>query len=265
MITRRINVVLGVIRDRSGNILISRRKTGAHQGGLWEFPGGKKNMKESAFQCLQREFMEELDLQILDARHFITTAYAYSDYEIEFDVWIIDKWKGKARGKEGQLVKWVNTDEIQIQEFPPANKKIIHALKLPNLYLICPFPEENHTAFLRKVTRFIQAGVRLLQLRGDESALLENIEVVKEVRKLCNEYNAILIVNTKPETFQKMDVHGIHLKSSRLLQMKKRPLGNEYYVAASCHNRTEVDHALSIDVDFITLSPVQFTDSHPAS
>ncbi|MFV0278061.1 MAG: NUDIX domain-containing protein [Parahaliea sp.] len=36
-----VHVAVGVILDADGNILLSQRAGDAHQGGLWECPGGK--------------------------------------------------------------------------------------------------------------------------------------------------------------------------------------------------------------------------------
>ncbi len=45
----------------------------------------------------------------------------------------------------------------------------------------------------------------------------------------------------------------------------ERPLGREYWVAASCHSDREVEQAMRIGVDFVMISPVYETRSHPAA
>jgi mutator protein MutT len=58
-----VEVAAGLI-IRDGNILIAQRRSNAHLGGLWEFPGGKRKPDESFEACLVREVMEELGLTI---------------------------------------------------------------------------------------------------------------------------------------------------------------------------------------------------------
>lgn len=52
---KRVHVAAAVIRDDSGKILIARRADTQHQGGLWEFPGGKVEADESVESALARE------------------------------------------------------------------------------------------------------------------------------------------------------------------------------------------------------------------
>ena len=49
---------------RNGQIVLSKRHAAAHQGGLWEFPGGKFEANENPIHCLQRELEEELEYSI---------------------------------------------------------------------------------------------------------------------------------------------------------------------------------------------------------
>ncbi len=59
-----IEVAAAVIVNEQGRLLIARRKPGKAQGGLWEFPGGKLEPGESAEDCLRRELLEEMNIQI---------------------------------------------------------------------------------------------------------------------------------------------------------------------------------------------------------
>jgi 8-oxo-dGTP diphosphatase len=66
-----IHVVAAVIRDSSHNILIAKRPDHVHQGGLWEFPGGKLDTGESREQALVRELSEEIGIQVMRYRPLI--------------------------------------------------------------------------------------------------------------------------------------------------------------------------------------------------
>ena len=55
-----LTVAVGILIDDGGRVLITRRENSAHQGGLWEFPGGKVEPSESIAEALSRELHEEL-------------------------------------------------------------------------------------------------------------------------------------------------------------------------------------------------------------
>jgi len=54
-------VVTAAVIERDDAFLITRRQSGVHLEGYWEFPGGKCEAGESLADCLRRELREELD------------------------------------------------------------------------------------------------------------------------------------------------------------------------------------------------------------
>ena len=73
-----IEVAAGLV-FRSGQLLITRRHADAHLGGLWEFPGGKREAGESFDDCLRRELREELGIEV-EVRELVETiTHAYPE------------------------------------------------------------------------------------------------------------------------------------------------------------------------------------------
>ena len=123
----RVHVAVGVIRNSAGEILISKRHLDSHQGGLWEFPGGKVEVGETVIQALQRELLEELGIRFVDAQALVEIEHDYSDKAVCLDVWLVDTFEGCAEGREGQPLAWVKPDQLQTYDFPAANQAIVAA------------------------------------------------------------------------------------------------------------------------------------------
>ena len=128
----RIHVVAAVIYGKSNQILITRRPDHLHQGGLWEFPGGKIEASETACQGLVRELNEELAINVIAANPFMQVSHDYSDKHILLDAWQVTAFEGEARGAEGQECCWVPIETLLREDseyaFPQANKPILIAL-----------------------------------------------------------------------------------------------------------------------------------------
>jgi len=127
--TKLIHVAVGIIKNTHDQILIAKRAENAHQGGLWEFPGGKVEEAESVFDALKREFEEEVSLEINSAEPFMEIHHDYGDKKVFLDIWLCNDFSGTACGAEGQLIEWVELDRIDRYAFPEANKAIIKRLK----------------------------------------------------------------------------------------------------------------------------------------
>lgn len=125
----RVHVAVGVILSASEEILISLRSASSHQGGLWEFPGGKVEQDESVQQALRRELCEELGIEVVRCRPLIEILHDYTDKAVLLDVWWVDEFTGTPVGKEGQSTRWVTAKDLDKFSFPAANKPIIKAVR----------------------------------------------------------------------------------------------------------------------------------------
>ena len=123
-----VHVAVGVIKKNNA-IFICKRADGQHQGGLWEFPGGKVEAGESVFVALKRELIEEVGLTIHSSSQLMVIEHDYGDKCVKLDVHVVSNFSGEAHGAEGQDNAWVSIDELDNYEFPAANVDIISAIK----------------------------------------------------------------------------------------------------------------------------------------
>src|SRR5690554_8155475 len=101
---RRIHVIAAVIRDDQNRILIAKRPDHVHQGGLWEFPGGKLEDSEQRFDGLVRELREELGIAVTHARPLLDIRHDYPDKSVRLDVWLVTGFDGQ-RSEERRVGK----------------------------------------------------------------------------------------------------------------------------------------------------------------
>ncbi|PLW82947.1 hypothetical protein CWI75_05795 [Kineobactrum sediminis] len=124
-----VHVAVAVVMDARQRILISRRAGSAHQGGLWEFPGGKVEPGEPVRDALARELREELGIGFGVAQPLLLVPFDYGDKAVLLDVYQVTGLTGEARGLEGQPLAWVTATELSQYPFPAANVPIVAALQ----------------------------------------------------------------------------------------------------------------------------------------
>ncbi len=123
-----IHVVAGVLRDDRGRVLLTQRAADKHLGGCWEFPGGKRELNESNQTALFRELREELGIQVMRARHWLSLSYAYPTQAVRLYLFDIEVWHGQPQGLEGQPLNWFEPADMKDLAMPAADRPIVAVL-----------------------------------------------------------------------------------------------------------------------------------------
>lgn len=254
-----LHVAVGVIRDGDGNILLTQRAKHAHQGGLWEFPGGKLEANETVTQALRRELQEEVGITVRNAKPLIKINHHYPDLRVLLDVWQVTDFSGVAEACEGQAMRWVAPRQLSDYAFPAANVPIITASRLPDRYAI--LEGGSTTQVLANLDRIIDKRVKLLQLRIKSLPTAEIAKVYHAVLANCRQRGIEVLLNSDL-ALAGPPADGLHLSSRALLACRTRPSPYRW-VAASCHNLQELRHAENIGADFAVLAPILPTATHP--
>ena len=125
-------VSAAIINNSDNEILICQRGQGGSCEFLWEFPGGKIEQGESPEECLVRECLEELEIEIEVLDLFEQTKYSYPEREIEFMFFSASLKKGVPTLNVHNSIKWVSPDMLGEYEFCPADVLVVERLAKEN-------------------------------------------------------------------------------------------------------------------------------------
>jgi mutator protein MutT len=122
-----IEVAAGVVY-RDGRLLIAQRPPGAHLGGTWEFPGGKRAPRESFEECLHRELKEELGIEVSVADLFETVTHAYPEKTVCLRFYRCRWARHEPRALGCSDWRWVWPEALGNFEFPAADARLVQRL-----------------------------------------------------------------------------------------------------------------------------------------
>jgi 8-oxo-dGTP diphosphatase len=114
---------------RDGKLLITQRCAEAHLGGLWEFPGGKREAGETFEACLARELREELGIEVNvgELVESLTHAYPEKTVHLKFYGCRLEEHEPQALGCSD--FKWVTAAELKDYTFPAADSRLLDKLR----------------------------------------------------------------------------------------------------------------------------------------
>lgn len=123
-----IEVAAGLV-FRAGKLLITQRRAGTHLGGLWEFPGGKRESQETFEQCLIRELREELGVTVAVGELFESVLHTYPERQVALKFFLGQLIQGEPQPLECAAVQWVSRTELNNYAFPAADAQLLTRLE----------------------------------------------------------------------------------------------------------------------------------------
>ena len=122
-----VKVAVGVIK-RNDLYFMTKRLAHVHQGGKWEFPGGKIEVNETEQQALIRELKEEVNIDVIKTTPITTITHDYGDKVVSLYVELVEHFAAEPKALEGQEEGWFTYNQLLALDLPAANKDILTAL-----------------------------------------------------------------------------------------------------------------------------------------
>lgn len=270
-----IHVAAAAIFNAAGELLVALRSAEQHQGGLWEFPGGKVEADEDVRNALARELYEELGIEIdpSSTTPLIQVPHHYPDKSVLLDVFRVNGFRGEAYGREGQPLRWIKLSELSDYQFPAANQPIVNALLLPATIAITPSFSIEPCSDVQRATQYSEFIARARH-KGASAIMLRAKQLTDAAQRslyqhLTAAFTALPIIwNTSIDMANNAGASAVHLSSARLAALDQQGRGSREqftgrWLGASCHSLAQIRQAERVGVDYITLSPVNNTQSHP--
>ncbi len=277
-----VHVMVAVVRNHRDETLVALRRADSHQGGLWEFPGGKREPGEPPLQALHRELREETGLRILASHPLCKVEHRYSDKHVLLDTHLVSRWTAAPHvipqgtppagcdsstsiGPEGQPIAWRPRHDLNEADFPAANARIVRLLRLPGTIAITPECASKRE-FLKLMRNCVESGRELVQVRQRQLPPETYRNWFFAALELAAGSPTRLLFNNPPEHFDPAwPGCGLHAPSRVLKELAARPVPPGHLFSASCHSPAELRRAEALGADLALLSPVLPTAKHPGA
>jgi len=124
-----IEVVAVALIDGAGRILLQKRRADRQHGGLWEFPGGKVEARESALSALIREIDEELGIVLEPDQPTWLAEAADAGGGLVISLYTCLAWQGEPRCHDAAAIGWFAPHELHTLAMPPLDRPLAAALE----------------------------------------------------------------------------------------------------------------------------------------
>ena len=257
------HVAAAVIERPDGRFLLGQRASGTFYPGYWEFPGGKVEPGETPHRALVRELAEELGIQVETAYPWLVREHRYEHAHVRLHFFRVPCWQGEPKDRVHAALAWQRADALDVAPMLPANAPVLRALSLPPVYAITQAGNLGIDAQLFALVQALERGLRLVQIREPKLDPAQRSAFAHAATDMCRHYGARVLINGDPALAMACGADGVHLTNRQLSAAPARP--DFPWVAASCHDATDLRRAADLGLDFAVLGPVKPTPTHPAT
>ncbi len=132
------------------------------------------------------------------------------------------------------------------------------------LYLITDNNQDGK--LLTKVAAALTGGAKIVQYRAKDIRPDERREMAENLKNLCCEHEASLIINDLPELAHEIDADGVHLGQNDMsISQARQILGHQKLIGISTHNVDEALKAEAHGADYIAIGSIFPTESKDAT
>jgi len=258
-----VDVAVGVVRAPDGSVLLAERKAGKDAAGFWELPGGQIEPGESAAQAAGRELLEEVGIRAHELAPWRVYEHDFPAKRLRLHWFHVRRWSGEPKGREGQRLAWVDPARPTVGPLMPSNELIFSTLALPELVGVARVnrspgaPEQ----LLARIPWLAADGLRLLIVRALELAPGQRVQLTRRLRELRRGTGLRLLLSGTALEARQAGACGLHSSAAALAGLTERPPTRLW--AVSAHNPRDLERASALGADFVILSPVLPTASHP--
>ncbi len=126
--TPHYTIGVGVIHNDIGDVLVQKRPADGLLGGLWEFPGGKREGREKLTETVRREIAEELGIEVSVGTKITTLEHAYTHFRITLHAYHCTHLGGTPKPRAADAWQWLPVAQLSDLAFPRANQRILELL-----------------------------------------------------------------------------------------------------------------------------------------
>ena len=119
-----IHVTCAIIHF-DGKILVTQRSEKMKLPLKWEFPGGKLEEDESEADCVKREILEEINIEIEVVKQLSNSVYDYGSFKINLIPFIANYISGEIILSEHKDYKLLDNSELLNLDWAEADLPIV--------------------------------------------------------------------------------------------------------------------------------------------
>jgi len=125
---RHLQVACAII-EKSGKVLATQRSESMSLPLKWEFPGGKIRAGECPDECLKRELLEELGIEVVIYRPLPHSTHHYPTFTVTLHPFICTLAKGEITLHEHAASCWLRPEELPKLDWAEADWPLIESCR----------------------------------------------------------------------------------------------------------------------------------------